>query len=72
MSKKVVTARLEGARTRGRPRKRWADEAEEDLTVMCSRNWHTVARDRNEWKRTVLEAKVKARSVNVHICQRPE
>jgi hypothetical protein len=41
-----------------RTRKRWADEAEEDLKIMGLKNWHAQARDWKEWKWIVLEAKV--------------
>ena len=43
------------------PPKRWIDEVEEDLTVMRVRNGHSVARDRKECWRIVLEAKVHKR-----------
>jgi hypothetical protein len=34
------------------------DEFEEDMKIRKIRDWHTVARDRQEWRRAVLEAKV--------------
>jgi hypothetical protein len=37
--------------------KRWTDEVE-NLKEMGIRLWHRVARDRMEWRRTVLEANV--------------
>jgi hypothetical protein len=34
------------------------DEFEEDMKIRIIRDWHTVARDRQEWRRAVREAKV--------------
>jgi hypothetical protein len=34
MPKQAATATMEGKRKRGRPRKRWGDEAEEELNIM--------------------------------------
>jgi hypothetical protein len=53
-----MTIKMEGTRKRGRPRKRWIDEDEEDLKIMRIRNWHAVGKDRQKWRKIVLEAKV--------------
>jgi hypothetical protein len=58
MCKKIMTTKVEGTRKRGRPHKRWIDEVEEDLKIMGIRNWHAVAKDRQECRKIVLEAKV--------------
>jgi hypothetical protein len=50
-----MTTKMEGTRKR---RKRWIDEVEEDLKIMGIRNWHAVAKDSQEWRKIVLEAKV--------------
>jgi len=42
-----------------RPRKRCTVELEEDLNVKGVRNWHAVARDGQECRKIVLEAKVR-------------
>jgi hypothetical protein len=52
-----MTTKMEGTRKRGRPRKRWIDEIQENLKIMGIRNWHAVAKDRQEWRKIVLEAK---------------
>jgi hypothetical protein len=52
-----MTTKMEGTRKRGRPHKRWIDE-EEDLKIMGIRNWHAVAKDRQERRKIVLEAEV--------------
>ena len=51
MPKKIFTQELEGTRKRGRPRKRWKDEAERDLqvpTVGCSANGRRRRSDDSE------------------------
>jgi hypothetical protein len=44
---------------RGRPQKRMTDEAEEDPEIKEASNSRMVARDRKEWRRTVLEGEVR-------------
>jgi hypothetical protein len=58
MSKQTATDTVEGRRKIGRPRKRRRDESEDGLNVMGIRNRHAMARDRREWRKIVLEAKV--------------
>jgi hypothetical protein len=53
-----MTTKMEGTTKRGRLRKRWIDEVEEDLKIMGIRNWHAVAKDRQEWRKIILEAEV--------------
>jgi hypothetical protein len=55
---KKMTTKMEGTRKKRKTRKRWIDEVEEDLKIMGIRNWHAVAKDRQEWRKIVLEAKV--------------
>jgi hypothetical protein len=55
MTKKIMITKT---RKRGRPRKRRIDEDEKDLKIMGIRNWYAVARNHQEWRRIVLEAKV--------------
>jgi hypothetical protein len=37
--KQITAATIEGRRKRGRPRKRWKDEVEEDLNIMGIKKW---------------------------------
>jgi hypothetical protein len=53
-----MTTKIKGTRKRGRTRKRWIDNVEEYLKIMGIRNWHAVAKDRQEWRKIVSEAKV--------------
>ena len=58
MPEEIATATMEGTRRRGRSRKRWRDEVEEDLNTMGIKNRQAVARDRREWSKIVLEGEV--------------
>jgi hypothetical protein len=58
MPKQIAVATIEGTRKRGRPRKRWKDEVEEDLNIMGITNGRAAARDRRKWRKIVLQAKV--------------
>jgi hypothetical protein len=56
MSRKLLHGKMEGRR-RGRPRKRWLQDLEEDLWVMqVGRLWQKV-QSKEEWRRIVKEAK---------------
>jgi len=57
MTKKIFTQELEGARRRGRPRKRWKEEVERDLQVLGVRRWRELVADRKKWKDTVRQVK---------------
>ena len=48
MPKKIFTQELEGARRRGRLRKRWKEEAERDLQVLGVRRWRELVADRKK------------------------
>ena len=48
MPKKIFTQELEGTRRRGRPRKRWKEEAERDLQVLGVRKWRELVADRKK------------------------
>jgi hypothetical protein len=39
MPKKIFTQELEGTRRRGKPRKRWKEEATRDLQMLGVRRW---------------------------------
>jgi hypothetical protein len=44
-------------RIRGRPRKRWKEEAERDLQVLGVRRWRDLVTDRKKWKDIFRQAK---------------
>jgi len=46
-----------GTRTRGRPRKRWIADIEEDMQIMGVRRWRNQCKERAERKRITEKAK---------------
>jgi hypothetical protein len=57
-AKQIAAATIEEKSKRGRPRKKWKDEVEEDLNIMGIKNGSATARDRRKWRKTVPQAKV--------------
>jgi hypothetical protein len=47
-----------GGRRRGKPRKRWLDDVEDDLRNMEVKRWRKKAMDRTEWRKICEAAKV--------------
>jgi len=56
MPKKIFIQELEGTKRRGKPRKGWREEVEEDLQVLGVRRWREVVTDRTKWRDTVRQA----------------
>ena len=44
-------------RKQRRPRNRWKDEIEKDLSSMEIRGWKEIAKERKKWKQIVKQAK---------------
>ena len=47
---KVFKNTTEGRRSVGKPRKRWLDDAENDLKKMPVRGWRKITKDTDAWK----------------------
>jgi hypothetical protein len=58
MPKNILKDKMHGTKRKGRPRKRWMDDVEQDLKTMGVTGWIKRARDRQEWRRVITEAKV--------------
>jgi hypothetical protein len=46
-----------GTRTRGRPKKSWIADIEEDMQIMGVRRWRKQCEERAEWKKITEKAK---------------
>jgi len=46
-----------GTRIRGKPRKRWIVDIEEDMQIMGIRRWRKQCKEGAEWKRITEKAK---------------
>jgi hypothetical protein len=56
--KKLLKNIAEGKRSVGKPRKRWLDDFENDLTKTGVRGWRKIARDRDAWRLILKKARV--------------
>jgi hypothetical protein len=55
--KRIFEDKPGGRRRAGRPRLRWVDGVENDLRTMGVKRWRNVAKDREECRRIVREAR---------------
>jgi hypothetical protein len=46
-----------GRRIRGRPRKRWIEDTEEDIQMIGIRRWRKLRKERVDWNRITEKAK---------------
>ena len=57
MPRRILELKPMGRRTRGRPRKRWIEDVEEDIQTMGIRGWRKLSKERTEWKKITDKAK---------------
>jgi hypothetical protein len=55
--KRILEWKSIGTRIRGRPRKRWIVDIEEDMQIMGIGRWRKQCEGRAEWKRVTEKAK---------------
>jgi len=48
--KKILEWKTIGTRIRGRPRKRWIADIEEDMQMIGIKGWRKQSKERAEWK----------------------
>jgi len=58
--KRVPEWKPTGRRKRGRPRKRWIEDIEEDIQTMGIRRWRKLYKERAEWKKITEKAKIQS------------
>jgi len=57
MPRRILEWKPIGRRIRGRPRKRWVEDAEEDIQTMGVRGQRKLSKVRTEWKEITEKAK---------------
>uniref|UniRef100_T1HWQ9 Large ribosomal subunit protein bL25 L25 domain-containing protein n=1 Tax=Rhodnius prolixus TaxID=13249 RepID=T1HWQ9_RHOPR len=57
MPKQMLYGDVYGTRRKGRPRRRWLQDVEDDLKTLSVRRWKEKAMDRDVWKGIIKEAK---------------
>jgi hypothetical protein len=55
--RRILEWKSMGRRIRGRPRKRWIEDVEEDIQMMGIRGWRKLSKERAEWKKIAEKAK---------------
>jgi len=56
-SKETLDWKPIGTRMRGRPKKRWIVDIEEDMRIIGIKGWRKQSKERAEWKRIAEKAK---------------
>jgi hypothetical protein len=54
--KRILEWKRVGRRIRGRPRKRWIEDIEDDVQIMGIRGWRKLCKEREEWTRITEKA----------------
>ena len=57
MPRRILEWKPMGRRIRGKPRKRWIEDNEEDIQTMGIRGWRKLCKERTEWKKITEKAK---------------
>ena len=49
--KRILEWKPTGRRIKGRPRKRWVEDTEEDIQALGIRRWRKLSKERTDWRR---------------------
>jgi len=55
--KRIFERKPTGRRIRGRARKRWVEDTEEDIQTLGIRGWRKLSKEWTEWRRITEKAK---------------
>jgi hypothetical protein len=55
-AKRILNAKLEGTRRRGRPKLRWEDGMDKNVKALGERNLKNIARNREIWQKLLRKA----------------
>jgi len=55
--KRILEWKPTGRRIRGRTRKRWVEDTEEDIQALGIRGWRKMSKERTEWRRITEKGK---------------
>jgi hypothetical protein len=55
--KRVLDWKPTGRRIRGRSRKRWIEDVEEDIQLIGIRGWRKLSKERTDWRKITKKAK---------------
>jgi hypothetical protein len=58
MPRRILEWKPMGRRIKGRPRKRWLEDGEEDIQMMGIRGWRKLSKERTEWKKIAEKTKI--------------
>jgi hypothetical protein len=56
--KKIFNTKPDEVRSVGRPKQRWEDGVDQDITILGVKNWKKVALNRNEWAKLLKKSRV--------------
>ena len=57
MPRRISECKPMGRRIRGRPRKRWIEDVEEDIQTTGIRGWRKLSKERTGWKKITEKTK---------------
>jgi len=65
--KELLEWKTIGRRIRGRPRKRWIEDIEEDIQRMGIGGWRKMCKERTDWKRITEKERIEKTDIVIFI-----